>query len=412
MKMINKFSLNDLFTIILRIFFTGSGLIVNFFLYNNFNLETFTNYILFIAAAETLSSILKFGMPTILLKLASDLEAHEKYLKILSSYNSFNLITLSILSVLSFFLFKVDYIKSIFILVPLASLFLTYQLVIFNLLRSKIKYNKIIYLESFVKNISFLLLLFCFNNIDESLIIIIFLLANIISLLFLIYYANTIKMKIFIFSLNKNFFRSDGIQIAFFNILQTVPKQMIYFSLKFYELNSLIAELKLALSFVNVIKIPNVAFATKFSPKLVQIKKIELQKFYLNKNFIIFSYTIFAFILLYFIVPDFIFKLIMYNNSLEIISLAMLISVHILIDACFSLNGTLLLMKSYQNKLLKNYFISNIISLTIFFYLLYYSFSPKHVIISFFIINSIIANFLNNLSLIKKMNINSYKLFQ
>ena len=410
--MTNKFSLNDLSTIILRIFFTGSGFIVNFILYNNFNLETFTNYILFIAAAETLSSILKFGMPTVLLKLASDLEANEKYLKVLSSFNSFSLITLSALSFLSFFLFKVNYIQSIFILVPFASLFLTYHVVIFNLLRSKISYNKIIYLESFVKNISFLLLLFCFNNIDESLIIIIFLVANIISLLFLIYYANTIKLKIFSFSLNKNFFRSDGIQIGFFNILQTVPKQVIYFSLKFYELNNLIAQLKLALSFVNVIKIPNVAFATKFSPKLVQIKNMKLENFYLNKNFIIFSYTFLAFVLLYFIVPDFIFELIIYSNSSKIVSLAMLISIHILIDACFSLNGTLLLMKSYQNKLLKNYFISNIISLTIFLYLLYYSFNPKHAVISFFIINSIIANFLNNLSLLKKMNINSYKLFQ
>ena len=88
----------------------------------------------------------------------------------------------------------------------------------------------------------------------------------------------------------------------------------------------------------------------------------------------------------------------------------MLISLHILIDACFSLNGTLLLMKGYQNKLLINYFISNIIALTVFFSLLYCNLSPKNTVISFFIINSIIANFLNNLTLIKKMNINSYKL--
>lgn len=404
-----NFSISDFVTIILRIFFTGTGFVINFILYNNFNLDAFTGYILFIAAAEIASSIIKIGMPTVILKLASNNNKSTSYLNVLSSYNSISIIFLIITTSLFYIIYELNFLKFIFVLIPLASFLMTYHVIIFNLIRSRIKYNKIIYLESFVKNAFFLFILFLFRDVNENSIILSFLAGNIISIIFLIYYSFKAGLKVFVFKLNFKFFREDGIQIGLFNILQTAPRQMIYFLLNFFGFNNLIAELKLALSFVNIVKIPNVSFGTKFSPKLVKIENFKIEAFYLKKNLTAFSYTVLAFCFLYFLVPDFIFELIININSQQILSLAMYISIHLLIDSYFSLNGTLLLMKNMQKKLLINYSVSNFFVLTLLFLGLVYEYSPSLSIVSFFIVNSIIFNFLNNYSLIKFMNINSYR---
>lgn len=403
MKILNNLLVSDISGIGLKAIYGASGFFLILFLHLKLNEHIFSTYVLLFAGIEIFGSIIKMGFPTILLREVSKKRIIEKDINLkFESINGFY-ITLLLISFFSW-IFLYEYVsenfKYLFFIVP-CSVVMNYGTLFFNLLRANGKFNSILIFENCFKNIIiFIGTLFLLNILDINYIFGIVFFAISFNTLCLILITYSLKIK-FTKTYNFNFFfiNKEAARIMIFNFLQVLPKQGIFYFFSFLGQTKFIGDLRIALSLFNFIRIPVIIFSAKYSPLLTNfVSNLKYYKIYSRKNFSNLTISIVVFVIAFYLVPlDFFTLIIKSDNVSEIVFLAKLISISIIVDSISSLNSTLILMKKKDFVLIKNYFISFSISSILFYILIFLDYNKIIASSLFFIIYSIISNFLNNL---------------
>lgn len=370
--------------------FHSSGLFLTLWLFKNIDTRVYAEYLILIAIVDFISPILRLAIPTVLLKDKSQTEISV----LIGEWNYFYLL-LSILGVIIFSLLIFTGVlnaTSWFILFALITK--NYNSLLFNLLRKTYSLDKILYLETFTTNVVMFLILLASEEKSLWIVLRSYLTGIILTMAMILFYSN--KKYLLNFQAPKiNFLSRERLSITAFNLLQNGPRQILFISFSYFRIIDFLPALKVALSINNLVKIPNVYFVTKNTPRISEIHGRDLEDFYFKSNQKSFAYTYLSFTGIYAALIISPLRNIL-GIDLSIILLSATISIHAIIEAKFSLNSTFLLMKQMEERLLKNFWLSNLAGLLLYF-LTFLVFDSYQISIAlFFIVNSLLLNVMNN----------------